>query len=360
MEVFGTFELWDKLKKSSKPILLYGMGNGADKILAVLDELGIEASGFFASDGFVRGHAFHGKTVLSYSDACKKFGDFTVLISFGSSLPEVMSNMKKIDAEKETYAPDVPVAGNDLFNAAFYTANEERINKARDVFSDSYSKTVFDEIIKYKLDGRISHFFIDSPKDDALTTILGGRYSAYIDLGAYNGDTISETMKYFPTVKKITAFEPSPRIFKKLQNNAVFGGVEINLINAAASDKDSETSFVDGAGRNSQIMGESAIQAHGAHRETVISRTVDSVCDYFGERLLVKLDVEGSEAAALDGMARILRENKCDLIVSAYHRSEDIFALPLKLRKMLPDHDLFLRKHPYIPAWDVNIYARSK
>ena len=58
-------DLWDYLVQAKKPILLYGMGNGADKILRVCESYGITVSDFFASDGFVRGHSFHGKTVLS-------------------------------------------------------------------------------------------------------------------------------------------------------------------------------------------------------------------------------------------------------------------------------------------------------
>jgi peptidoglycan/xylan/chitin deacetylase (PgdA/CDA1 family) len=49
------------------------MGNGADKILDVLDAHGITVSDFFASDGFVRGHSFHGKRVLSFSEIKEKY-----------------------------------------------------------------------------------------------------------------------------------------------------------------------------------------------------------------------------------------------------------------------------------------------
>ena len=61
-------DLWGYLSSTHKKIVMYGMGNGADKILAVCDTYGIEICDFFASDGFVRGHSFHGKLVLSYSD----------------------------------------------------------------------------------------------------------------------------------------------------------------------------------------------------------------------------------------------------------------------------------------------------
>ena len=47
-------DMWQTLRESTKPIVMYGMGNGADKILAVFSERGIEVADFFASDGFVR------------------------------------------------------------------------------------------------------------------------------------------------------------------------------------------------------------------------------------------------------------------------------------------------------------------
>ena len=41
-------DLWTHLKETDKPILMYGMGNGADKILAVCEKYGIEISALFA------------------------------------------------------------------------------------------------------------------------------------------------------------------------------------------------------------------------------------------------------------------------------------------------------------------------
>ena len=48
-------DLWSYLCESDKKIVMYGMGNGADKILSICERRGIEVSDFFASDGFVRG-----------------------------------------------------------------------------------------------------------------------------------------------------------------------------------------------------------------------------------------------------------------------------------------------------------------
>ena len=103
LERIPNIDLWNYLASSKKTIVMYGMGNGADKILAVCEKYGIEISDFFASDGFVRGHSFHGKTVLSFSTVKEKYGadNIIVLLSFGSSLPNVLELFKKVGAECE-------------------------------------------------------------------------------------------------------------------------------------------------------------------------------------------------------------------------------------------------------------------
>ena len=82
-----TVDLWEYLASTDKTVVMYGMGNGADKILAACSEKGIVVSDFFASDGFVRGHFFHGKRVLSWSETKEKYGvdRLIVLLSFGTS-----------------------------------------------------------------------------------------------------------------------------------------------------------------------------------------------------------------------------------------------------------------------------------
>ena len=75
-------DIWEYLANTDKPIVMYGMGNGADKILNVCNSKNIDIKDFFASDGFVRGHSFHGKRVLSYSETKEKYGsgNFIVLL----------------------------------------------------------------------------------------------------------------------------------------------------------------------------------------------------------------------------------------------------------------------------------------
>ena len=91
--------VWSRLKEETRPIVLYGMGDGADKILAQFDRLGIRASGVFASDEFARGNLFHGFSVRKLSDTVAELGeDIVIIISFASQRPEVLAKMYELDA----------------------------------------------------------------------------------------------------------------------------------------------------------------------------------------------------------------------------------------------------------------------
>ena len=145
-------DLWQYLQRTDKTVVMYGMGNGADKILAVCGAYGITVADFFASDGFVRGHSFHGKTVLSYSAVKEKYGaqNLIVLLSFASSLPDVLALFRRVSEECELYAPDVPVCGSTLFTMDFYREHKEEILRARGLLCDEESRRIYDRVLAYK------------------------------------------------------------------------------------------------------------------------------------------------------------------------------------------------------------------
>ena len=352
--------LWIYLKHTSHPIVIYGMGNGADKIIDVLDANEIEVADFFASDGFVRGHSFHGKRVLSFSEIKEKYEKFIILLAFGSSLSDVMARFYDIASEYELYAPDVPVCGGELFDATFYAEHKEKFDLVRSLFADEKSKEVYDDLISYKLSGNIAYLrHADTPKEDALTDILSGGYTAYADLGAYNGDTVKESLAFYPTIQKITAFEPSAKTFAKLQTYLdTLNDIQIHSCPLCAWDKKETVILTDGAGRNTTIGGTSVGKTkNGAKIRTSDCDALDHQNDYQDEKLLIKYDVEGAEYEAIQGSLNTVQKNQTEMIVSLYHKSRDLFELPLLIHKILPNHKLYLRKHPYVPAWDINLYV---
>ncbi len=348
-------DLWQYLASvKDRAIVVYGMGNGADKIISVCERYGIEIADFFASDGFVRGHSFHGKRVLSYSEAKEKYGaeKMIVLLSFASSLPDVLDTIYKVASECELYAPDVPVTGNELFNREFFDANKEKIELARSLFADEESKRIFDNVIEYKLYGDIELLRCsESSKGEVYTSLLGAEDIRFaVDAGAYNGDTVRELAEYAPRLKKVWALEPDRRNFRKLSDYAEGEGrFEVCPIQSAAWNENATLVYDASGNRNA------GVNPNAKKTVEVSAIPIDSLAE---EKIdYIKYDVEGSEAAALSGSAGMIRKDRPALLVSAYHRSEDIFSLPILLSELEPSYKLYLRRYRYIPAWDLNLLA---
>ena len=355
MKLISGSDTWTYLKNTGKPLCMYGMGNGADKILKVLEEKGIEIADFFASDGFVRGHTFHSKKVLSYSETKEKYDDFAVVLAFGSSLGDVLDNFYRIAGERELVAPDVPVCGGELFDKDFFDRNEDKIDSVYSLLADDRSREVFREVIEFKYSGNISHLkSSNAGREDVLGGILSpGGYSVTADLGAYNGDTVREILAASGSIRKIFALEPDRRSYRKLSAFIENSGLSEKVIPifAAAGENDGEGLFSSEGNRNSGLSDKG--------KDTVTIRSVDSLS--LGEKLdMIKYDVEGAEKAAILGSRGQITENRPDLIVSVYHRSEDIFSLPLLVNSLCPEYRLYLRREMYVPAWDVELIATVK
>ena len=356
-------DLWEYLKHTSKHIVMYGMGNGADKILAVADAKGIVIEDFFASDGFVRGHSFHGKRVLSYSETKEKYGagNMIVLLSFASSLPDVMQTILHVADECELYAPDVPVFGDNLFDAAFYAAHKAELDAARALLTDEESLRVFDHIIQYKLTGDLKYLTaIENDPDESFGEILPcADFRVTADLGAYNGDSARALAPYAPKLQTLYALEPDARNHRKLCAYAeTEQQFEIRALQCAAWSEDTVLYFDASGNRNAGAAQNTStvLQGRTAKIIEVQARALDSVlngaaCDY------IKFDVEGSEAEALLGCKQTIAAHTPALLVSCYHRSEDLYALPALVHALCPDYKLYLRRFRYFPAWDINLYA---
>lgn len=349
-------DMWQTLKESTKPIVMYGMGNGADKILAVFSKTGIEVADFFASDGFVRHQLFHGKTVMSYAEICEKYEDFVVVVSFGTQLPDVLENIYRIDRERELYIPDVPVVdGGEVFDLEFFERHKGELAAVCDMLADELSKRTFCDVIQYKLTGKLcylrGHIVTVGDVMNGILDAQAFRYTA--DLGAYNGDSIRELAIYAPELKEVTAFEPDARNFKKLTAFAEDAPYTVAAHNFAAWNSECKLEFTAGGNRNSTLTGSAGVKT-GAKIKEVSAARLDSVytgaCDY------IKYDVEGAEYEALVGSHEVIAGEHPKLLVSLYHRSEDMFRLPMLVRDM-GYSKLYLRRYKYVPAWDLNLIA---
>lgn len=343
--------LWERLKESGKPIILYGMGNGADMIIEVLESLGLTFSDTFASDAFVRGQLFHGKPVLTLRQVEEKYRDFTVLMTFAVHDRETLDFVRRLSQKHELYSPTVPVAGSGLFTADYIAEHDREFDLAYSMLADEESKRTFVNVLNFKISGKTDYLFSSfCEKERVYREILTpGEKETFVDLGAYDGDTVREFLavtggQYY----KIIAFEPDGKNFRKLERNTA-DLERIERYNLGAGDKEETLFFAPKAGRSSR------------RDDKGIAIAFNTVDNLVKEKVtLLKMDIEGDELRALEGAKNTVRQYLPKLYVCAYHRNEDFFALPQKIRELSPEYQIYLRQHPYIPAWECNFYAVAK
>lgn len=338
--------VWTALEDSTLPIVLYGMGNGADKVLGELERRGIRAAGVMASDDFARYQDYRGFIVKKESDFTRELGDFAVALCFGSSLPDVIEHVYEVASRHTLLVPNVPVAGDVLMDDAFVDRYRDDIARAYSLLADDKSKEVFKGALDFYYTGRLEYLqAIESDKDEVFRKILRLHDERYLDLGAYRGDTVEEFLHYSDGWRRIVAVEPNPRNYRKLCEH--LEGIEnATAVHAGIADAVGMMTVSKKGGRMPVLGDPDGVE--------VPVTTVDAInC----APTYLKVDIEGMEREMLRGAVHTLRGYHPKLNLAAYHRTEDLFSLILQLHEINPDYRIYLRKHPYIPCWDLNIYA---
>lgn len=339
----------ERLQTTAKPIFIYGMGDGCLKVLKIFEEYNIPCAGIFASDEFVRDKIFCGHHIHKLSDIEAAVDDFICVLAFGAGYRELIDKIDLLNSRHELIVPDMPVIGDGLFTQEYMLNHFDELESVYDMLCDEQSKRVFENVVTFKITGDIGLLKeCETPVGEAYDNILRPNMNEiYVDLGAYTGDTVRELLEHTDDkYAEIYAVEPNKRNFRKLSEYAE-GMLNVTLINAAVWNEETELIFSKGGGR----------MPHLSDRGIVTPAvSVDSVLD--GKACTyIKMDVEGAEARAIDGAKDTLIKYMPKLNVALYHRTEDIFALPLMIKCLCPEYKFYMRHFPYYPAWDTNLYA---
>lgn len=337
-------DIWTRLREEDRPVVLYGTGNGADRIIDILERENIKISGIFSSAAFVRDRFFRGYKVSDFESCKKEFPDMLVLMCFGSAREDVLENVKKISRENELLAPDVPVYGDNIFDLSFYKKHKSELDIVESRLSDEKSLDTFRKLVDFKLSGNINNLFSCEYDNSGIFDISDN--AVYFDLGAYNGDTVTEFAEKYK-YGRIIAVEPDRRNFRKLSENTQRLS-RVKLYNALINDKN-ETVFLDnnkGRGAHESEKGKIPVEA------VTIDKLAEKEKLSEKGQLVIKFDVEGNELKALSGAKDTIKKHSPLMFISCYHRSEDYFTIPLKVFSINDNYKLYMRHYKGIPAWE--------
>ena len=271
---------WEKLQAETRPIFIYGMGDGAEKIMRVFREKSIPLAGIFASDEFVRGHSFAGYKVRKLSEIEAQVDDFVIVLAFAAGYQSLVDKIVELNSRHTLIVPDVPVAGGGLFTYDYCVEHAAELEEVYEMLADDESRRVYANIINFRISGNIRYLMdVTSPKAEIYRKIIKlTPNEIYVDLGAYNGDTIDEVLQYTRgKYIRIYAVEPDRKNFKKLCKY-LDGKNFVYAYNAVAWCLDTTVPFSTKAGR------QSAVSAFG---QEIDARAVDSIL------LLAELKISG-------------------------------------------------------------------
>lgn len=342
-KIINNLKSWeDTLRETKKPILLYGMGDGAEKLLSEFGKRSIKVKGIFASDAFVRGHSFRDMPVMTLKEAQATFGDFLAVPAFALRGDECKLFT---DFPHELVMPNMPVAGDEICDKTYIQSHIDEFSYIYENLADEKSKQVMESVLSFNITGDVHMLFLSPDENYSFDP----HNLAHVDAGAYDGDTALEFARTNSSYTKLFAIEPDPKNFAKLQENTA-SLRDIVLVNKAAWSENGTASFALSKGRGSTLS-----QDGKGYTELV---TIDSLCSGVPVGS-IKIDCEGSDAEALCGAVNLICDHRPQIAAAVYHRASDMFAIPRLIRYYYPKYKLFMRKINYIPPWDVFCFAKK-
>lgn len=343
---------------TGRPIVLAGAGRLGRRFGEQLLLHGASVVAYVDNDPTRQGSTVFGVPVLAPSEASRLYGvDALFVVTIWNPEHSYIATYRQLTSLGcVTVVPWVPVAwalGDALLPqyasglpSTVLAAREDVLAQA-EVWADAESAKVYANQVLWRLTGDFAD--LDDPQEDQYfprdVVRLGGG-EAFVDCGAYTGDTVLEFVRKMPDFGAIHAFEPDAECFAALEDtvNRLDSRKQerIHLYRLATGSDSNVREFVAGDGPSGRIIVGSR-PAGGAVTEVACARLEDVL----GKEpvTFIKMDVEGAESAKLLGAANLIRKRRPLLAVSVYHLQSDLWELPKLVQSLTEDYFLYLRPH---------------
>ena len=217
------------------------------------------------------------------------------------------------------------------------------------LLSDEESRQTLLGICRFRLGLQDSYASFKHPEKQYFNELTLNRFfgleCSYIDCGAYNGDTFLEAGQSL-NLNDAYLFEPDPNNFSQLVSAARSSRLRPVCIPMAVADRYQILSFR-GGGEGGTISEEGDVHIAAVSLDQILPK---SKVDF------IKFDVEGAEIAAINGAEELIKRSRPTLVLSMYHRPNDLWEIPALLAKYCHNYKFYLRQH-YHNSFDSVLYA---
>jgi FkbM family methyltransferase len=312
---------------------VWGAGNVGGKIARGLTARGFEVLGFLDSSEARWGQRLPDGEIVAPAPGLDTAGDVACIVAiwrYRHSFPETAARAKALGFKTVAHFSTAALAFEldgvlpnyciDRPETTFNDASRLLLPHIRAHLADDRSRVVFDQILRFRHHADPA----DVPEPDASWPFDPASVTGLIDIGACIGEFCDTALETFPNLARIRAYEPDPANYARLiSGDAANGRAAFQGRNAALSDQTGEVRFSAEGGWGSHIVSEGGIAVEAV-------RLDDEGVILTGPTLL-KMDVEGQEMAALDGMSGLLTDSRLIASVTIEHRAQDLYEIGERL-----------------------------
>jgi FkbM family methyltransferase len=242
---------------------------------------------------------------------------------------------------------------------------DTQINKLCNLLADDNSKDTLAKLVSFRKNpskntypwpqGHEEYFPEDIPKLYQYDELK------ILDCGAFDGDTISAFYKRFKSkVSSYYAIEANARNLNRLKARLLNENIEndnwLSLHHLAVGDRIGEIEIAD-EGSASSISCVKSVEH--TRTENVKLVTIDSL---LGDKAInvLKMDIEGAEEWAIDGARSTIATHKPTLVLSIYHRPQDLWSLAFLVDSLTPNTYNYYIRHEGHWGFETVLYAIPK
>lgn len=343
-------KIFDEIKYSSLPVVLWGAGEIAWCVWNYLRQNGIDPVCFCDNNPAKQGTMHIGLPVYGYEGMKEKFADsggkYHIVVATGIQYKEPITSQLAMSNEKNPvwYLRGFEVCGEKI-NYEYFRTHIFEFEDAYKSLADDFSRKVFVNVLKAKISGDFNLYkeVMSSMEYFDEDIIALSDKEVYLDVGAYKGNAIIEFARLTGgTYDGIIAFEPDKSTLAMLRDTIDRHNIrKVEMHNMGVWNRHEVLHFHDGREGGSRISEGSAGKYAG---DSVEVDAIDNIL--CGRRVTyISMDIEGAEHNAIVGAEQTIKKWKPRMAVSVYHRREDLFDLLLLIKSFVPEYRFYMRHY---------------
>lgn len=211
---------------------------------------------------------------------------------------------------------------------------EQNILKVKNLLSDDESKQIFDAILEFRKTFNYEHInhFYDANMylpPPVISMVKQLDQVNLVDCGACIGDLIDLFSSKDIAIKNYYPFEPDDSNLDKLRSKIIKSNTNSCVFPMGVGNFNGLIGFNSGSGTGCNID-------ENSENKILVTKVDDVILNH--NINFVKMDIEGFENEALEGMKKIIQKNKPILAISIYHKPFDFIDIPLSLSRIMKKH----------------------